>query len=274
MKFVIAFLAFIAVVQSTPIEPRIEREDGKTPWSERGYNEWSPLITNGEPADIADFPHNLALLDLSRGGFICGASVIGSNFALSAAHCLDRGVAPALIQLRGGSTTRNSGGFIFQAQSYTNHPNYGRFTLANDISVIRTSNTIGGVNVVPIALPGNCNSACCSVCDPWEIVVTGWGRDENGALPLNLRQLTAPIHNRAHCGTQWTNIGPDVFCKAVVNGRDTCNGDSGGPLIRNNQQVGIVSFGTSVCGDGSRPSGNVRIEEPGIRNFIRTQSGI
>lgn len=273
MKFLIALVVLIAAVQSTPIEP-IEREDGKTPWSERKYVEWSPSIVNGQPANIADFPHMLALLDLSRGGFICGASAIGSNWALSAAHCLDRNVPAAQIQLRGGSTNRNSGGFIFQAAAYTNHPNYNRFTLANDVSVIRTSNTIAGTNVAHIPIPGNCNTACCTVCDPWDVTVTGWGRDENGALPLNLRQLTAPIHNRIDCNRFWNNIGPDVFCKSVINGRDTCNGDSGGPLIRVGQQVGIVSFGTSVCGDGSRPSGNVRIEEPGIRNFIRTQSGI
>ena len=70
MKFVIAFVVFIAAVQSTPIEPRIEREDGKTPWSEREYKEWSPSIVNGQPANIADFPHTLALLDLTRGGFV------------------------------------------------------------------------------------------------------------------------------------------------------------------------------------------------------------
>lgn len=151
--------------------------------------------------------------------------------------------------------------------------------MANDVSVIRTSNIIQGTNVAHIALPGNCAGACCSVCDPWEIQVSGWGRDENGVLPLNLRQLTAPIHNRAACGQAWQNIGPDVFCKSVIDNRDTCNGDSGSPVIRRNaqnilQQVGIVSFGTSNCGDGTRPSGNVRIEEPGIRNFIRAQSGL
>ena len=39
-------------------------------------------------------------------------------------------------------------------------------------------------------------------------------------------------------------------------------------------QVGVVSFGSSVCGDGSGPSGNARIEWPGIRDWIRTNTGI
>ena len=42
------------------------------------------------------------------------------------------------------------------------------------------------------------------------------------------------------------------FCLFL--GRDSCNGDSGGPLVvksgRTYFQIGIVSFGTSVCGVG------------------------
>lgn len=39
-------------------------------------------------------------------------------------------------------------------------------------------------------------------------------------------------------------------------------------------QVGVVSFGSTVCGDGSGPSGNARVEWPGIRDWLRTETGI
>jgi trypsin len=282
MKFFI-LLAVFAVAQSTPIEPRIQRDDGKTPWSERQYLGWSPSIVRGQPADIANFPHMLALLDLGRGGFICGASIISSvdggttNWAITAAHCVDRNAPASQIQFRAGSTNRNTGGTVFQTTRYINHPQYNRNSLANDVSVAQVSANFAGTHIRAAALTPICNTAgtnaCCRVCAPQSVLVTGWGRDENGALPLNLRQLTAPVHPRGTCG--WANIGPDVFCKAVVNNADTCNGDSGGPLIRtgSREQVGIVSFGTSVCGDGTRPSGNVRIEAPQIRNFISSNTG-
>jgi len=35
-------------------------------------------------ADISNFPHMLALYDLSSTGFICGASIIAERWALSA----------------------------------------------------------------------------------------------------------------------------------------------------------------------------------------------
>ena len=45
-------------------------------------------------------------------------------------------------------------------------------------------------------------------------------------------------------------------CYLLLIGKDSCNGDSGGPLITNEAfgtpwfQVGIVSFGTTECGIG------------------------
>lgn len=69
-----------------------------------------------------------------------------------------------------------------------------------------------------------------------------------------------------------------MFCTIVENGRDSCNGDSGTAVTRvvNGQriQVGIVSFGSSVCGDGSRPAVYVRVEQPAIRDWIRTLTSV
>lgn len=48
-------------------------------------------------ADISDYPHHLAML--WNGFYICGASIISRTFALSAAHCLDRGDNPNIVRL-------------------------------------------------------------------------------------------------------------------------------------------------------------------------------
>jgi hypothetical protein len=91
-----------------------------------------------------------------------------------------------------------------------------------------------------------------------------------------------------------------MFCTTVENGEDSCNGDSGSAIMRAGVQVGVVSFGSEVCGkflkpclsahfkylierkhspvptklgDGSAPAVYVRIEDPLVRNFIREISG-
>lgn len=49
---------------------------------------------------------------------------------------------------------------------------------------------------------------------------------------------------------------------------------SGGAIIRNGVQVGVVSFGSTVCGDGTLPAVYARVEHPLIRDFIRLHSGV
>jgi secreted trypsin-like serine protease len=47
-----------------------------------------------------------------------------------------------------------------------------------------------------------------------------------------------------------------------------------GAIIRDGIQVGVVSFGSDVCGDGTLPAVYVRVEDPLIRNFIRQETGV
>lgn len=65
-----------------------------------------------------------------------------------------------------------------------------------------------------------------------------------------------------------------MFCTIIEDGRDSCNGDSGSAVLRNGIQVGVVSFGSAVCGDGSRPAVYVRVEQPQIRDWITGFVGI
>ena len=65
MKLLI-ILVSIAVAQTSPIEPKVRWEGGKTPFSERRYDTSAPFIVNGQPAQISQFPHMLALLDDNR----------------------------------------------------------------------------------------------------------------------------------------------------------------------------------------------------------------
>jgi len=287
MKLLI-LVALIAVAQSNPIEPRIERVDDRTPERERRYEGFQPFIVRGEPAEIANYPHMLALLRTSTGGFICGGSIIAasdrqaSSWALTAAHCIAPSTTASGFQWRAGSTRRNSGGTVYASAQIFNHPQYNSRTLANDVTLVRTTVPMSGTNIHAIPIAPRCAATgtygCCGACSGM-ITVTGWGRDEFNNLPLDLRRLDAPIYRRQDCTSRWGNIGADVMCKGVIDNRDTCNGDSGGPLIRQGQrlQIAIVSFGAPQCGEpGSanpRPSGNVRIEAPIIRDFISQHTG-
>lgn len=135
MKVFCAVLVLLAVSQTAHLK-NVEI-NVRTPFYQRQRTGIDSLIVNGRPADIADFPHHLGLLDLQRGGYICGAVNIAPLWALSAAHCLARATPPEFINLWGGSTSRLTGGIVFMVAQYINHPQYVPSTLNNDVSVIR-----------------------------------------------------------------------------------------------------------------------------------------
>ncbi|XP_042208606.1 venom protease-like [Homarus americanus] len=76
-------------------------------------------------------------------------------------------------------------------------------------------------------------------------------------------EAEVPVWTNAKCHEKYTNIDIDniLICAGGSN-KDTCNGDSGGPLMFNNngnyEVIGIVSFGV-VCGESSYPGVFTRV---------------
>lgn len=276
MKFAVLLFAAVAAVSADTeiLLPRTKQMD-------RVYDDASGLIWHGQEANINDFPYMIAMI--LSGSFRCGASIISTTWSLSAAHCLTPGAHnPANIQYRSGSANRLSGGTLHQVTSFTRHPNYSGATLQNDVLVAAVA-APGFNNPItrPAVLPPNCaTTACCEVCANVNVIVKGWGVWHNGGLPTMLQRLTQPIVDINACNAVWGGMtGGMWFCKSAVGG-DSCNGDSGSPLILAahhpgaHRQVGVVSFGSSNCNTPTQPSGNVRLEHAPIRNWIRTTTSV
>lgn len=56
-------------------------------------------------------------------------------------------------------------------------------------------------------------------------------------------------------------------------GVSICSADSGGPLVAEGRQVGIVSWGEAFCG-GRTPGVYARVSHPSIRGWITSITGI
>jgi secreted trypsin-like serine protease len=87
----------------------------------------------------------------------------------------------------------------------------------------------------------------------------GYGMDESNLISNILKQTTLNYVPNEVCKAQglWDLVNDDMICASGEGTRDSCNGDSGGPLFWQKQdgsdvQVGIVSWGVG-CADEQYP---------------------
>ena len=109
--------------------------------------------------------------------------------------------------------------------------------------------------------------------------VAGWG-DQTPTLGLNstnrLRYVDLKVVSDSECGRANLGFhGPSGVCAEEL-AKDSCNGDSGGPLFHNGTtriQVGIVSYGTG-CGLPKFPGVYSEVNNSEIRSWITNTSGV
>ncbi|KAK7794875.1 hypothetical protein R5R35_010567 [Gryllus longicercus] len=84
--------------------------------------------------------------------------------------------------------------------------------------------------------------------------VTGWGYiSEDGPLSIPLRVVSVPIWSEDNCKSAYDSITPRMLCAGYADGgKDACTFDSGGPLVADGEQVGVVSWGDR-CGRPCKP---------------------
>jgi secreted trypsin-like serine protease len=244
----------------------------------------TPYVFIGETVTPGRLPWVVSLYIEKEGGFgasVCGGVLVHESLVLTAAHCLKSAVyATAYLhvledssQLWGGSPAHVVIGGVI-------HPHYNPTTLENDIGVLRLATPVRATIVPPtIELDA---TQWRSFEEGTPFVSAGHGLTEDGGLSYTLRQVTLPKVARNTCLKHWLPsvlhddycAGPTAGCVAVLC-PDTCRGDSGGPLFRNNTVYGLVSRGAWPCGKGEKPGIYTAISEHAnfVRKYVPTYEG-
>lgn len=189
---------------------------------------------------------SVVLLNMSPGGQ-CSGTIVGPNAVLTAAHCLDEGVAGVTVWL--GPPT-----VPIPAQSFVHYPGY-TFNTPNSFDV--------GVIILAEALPRTpfaiLTSRDARVGEP--AILVGWGRDQNSA-PSTLRAGSTNLSNVTNAFLETLFAPPSS---------SVCSGDSGGPILLgegNTWAIAGITSATSqnVCNTGTNFYQAVR--HPSVRDFI------
>ena len=107
--------------------------------------------------------------------------------------------------------------------------------------------------------------------------IIGWGstNDSTGPFPDDLLQAPVPVRTDATCANAY---GAGVYDAAVMmcagdGVRDTCAGDSGGPIMvprgRRFALIGVTSFGPDPCANPDAPGVYTRIGAPALNGWVR-----
>ncbi|XP_021023059.1 kallikrein 1-related peptidase b11-like isoform X3 [Mus caroli] len=207
---------------------------------------------NSQPWHVAVYRYN---------EYICGGVLLDPNWVLTAAHCYDNQYNVWLGKNK-LFQDEHSAQHRLVSKSFP-HPGFNMsllmiqkiplgVDLSNDLMLLRLSKPADITDVVkPIALPTE-EPKLGSTC-----LASGWG----STIPFKFQYAkdlecvsikVLPIEN---CAKSHNKKVTDVMLCAgdMDGGKDTCVGDSGGPLICDGVLHGITSWGSIPCGEPNAP---------------------
>nr|XP_023025720.1 trypsin-like [Leptinotarsa decemlineata] len=217
-------------------------------------------IIGGEECDDADYSFMVSLRE-EEDNHSCGGTLISSLWVLSAAHCHNF-MKFALIGTWSRKEYREF--VLVKVAKVKIHPEYSSSTLENDIALALLEEPIKNSSFVKIPdkmLYGDLIRYCSMA------LVMGWGvtnylSDES---PTKLNCVYLRVIPISKCEAKYQHPFSFKQTCAYMHGKDSCRGDSGGPLICGDVQYGIVSWGRKCAED--YPGVYIRIDQ--YLNFIQ-----
>lgn len=206
------------------------------------------VVANGEIAQPHAWPWQMALLKQNRRvasvlNHHCGASIIGREHAVTAAHCNPTVGGRVVAGMHTYPHCTPPSCQIVTIIQIWIHPNYinnpaGR--VRNDVALLKFSPPLDFGNTIhPVCLPEPFQHPPAGT----QCVFTGWGNlgySRFANTPQQLQQAQAPLLEDSQCKESygqspdgWAFIPSQMTCVGDLNagGASICNGDSGGPLV-------------------------------------------
>uniref|UniRef100_T1IWG7 Peptidase S1 domain-containing protein n=1 Tax=Strigamia maritima TaxID=126957 RepID=T1IWG7_STRMM len=216
-------------------------------------------IVGGSASSFGQWPWQVLVKEVAFLGFFsrnkCGGVLISSSFVLTAAHCKPGFFKNFLVVL--GEYDPASEYELYpiverNVRKVHQHPNFVPSTFENDLALLELDKPVEfQLHIVPICLPTTDEDFTGAMG-----FVSGFGRLSSGGRHASvLNHVSVPILSKKQCQEYFkasdtrVNVKDTYLCAGYKEGgKDSCEGDSGGPLAveRSNGRwvlAGIVSNG-------------------------------
>lgn len=201
-------------------------------------------IIGGQVAKLSSTPWMAVLL--ANGRHTCGGSILSATKILTAAHCV-KSVPVMVLSVRVGSSMSQRGGVVLRVSKFVHHARYDSPKFANDIAILTVTPRIkfkkGSISRVSLTIRQTFMVG-------QTLTVAGFGITSENAQRTSprLRSVKIPFVPQSECQKSFGYLTQDMLCAGFRHGgKNSCKGDSGGPLTSGRTQIGIVSFG-GFCG--------------------------
>ncbi|KAL3674680.1 hypothetical protein V7S43_000620 [Phytophthora oleae] len=201
-------------------------------------------IYGGSEADVDQYPFIASLRFDPAGKTFCGGMLVASQFILTAGHCIktNKGQIYASLGSEFGSGAGSGSAELIKVVEGFRHPLYNNDKHLYDVGLLKLEKPSSQKTAPLCAADGSDNKVGTMA------TALGWGLTEDRKGSFTLQEVNVGIISNAECNKKYGNrITEGMVCAGNGNGKDSCNGDSGGPLLANGVLVGLVSWG-GKCG--------------------------
>jgi trypsin len=240
-----------------------------------------PRIIGGHAASPGEYPAQGFLeFSTSKDSYLCGGSLVSNRYFLTAAHCATEEDATPLDATAFHVTLGKVDQGTFEAtdrydvvenqvESNFGYPNGDP---ENDAALLTLSRP-APPQLEPLRLMRPDESATLYATGKSATVI-GWGLTEDDHLSDQLLETTVPMTSDAGCTTAWgSEFQPASMVCAGGGATDTCDGDSGGPLMVSDGSflvlAGLTSWGDSKCAKPGVPGVYTRLGARALNKWVR-----
>ncbi|XP_018900398.2 LOW QUALITY PROTEIN: uncharacterized protein [Bemisia tabaci] len=236
--------------EKPPVEPDYRRECGVRPLVKKNGR-----IVGGKGSTFGEWPWQVLVREATWLGLFtknkCGGVLITQRHVITAAHC-QPGFLANLVAVFGeydiSGELESKRSVSKNVRRVIVHRQYDAATFENDIALLELESPITfDAHIVPICMPRDDEDFTGKIA-----TVTGWGRLKyGGGVPSVLQEVQVPVIENNVCQEMFHTAGhaktilSSFLCAGYANGqRDSCEGDSGGPLMIEREDGHWVLAGT------------------------------